>query len=398
MIDLRTDIDEKILSVEPILLSSGYGDGGVLGQPEGLRTIGLVRVSSSSGVYGLGESYSAIYVPEIFEAVCNFLGAKLVGQPLSHLSLLMEGLDLPFVGRSGLFKSVSGAIEMALFDLIGKILEVPCAHLISTEDMVFQKKVYASSGSAALSPSEIVADARECIELGFSAYKMRIGYQEWSVDLERVRAARRETLEAELMVDAIMGTIRPAWSLTTALTRQKDLEEFGLRWLEEPLHPDDVRGLAALRNDSQVPIAAGEAYSSLSEYQNLIDLQAVDVLQIDVSHSGGFSNCLAIAQELKRTKLCSIAMHTWGSPVAIAANLSFAVCNQVVEYMEMPMVTLKVGEEMWIDPPRIENGVVVVDDQPGLGVILESETISRYPYVPNTGYRLPSRSQVVSRS
>jgi len=185
-----------------------------------------------------------------------------------------------------------------------------------------------------------------------------------------------------------MGTIRPSWSAEEAIIRAKNLIDFDLKWLEEPVHPENVKGLAEVCYSKLVPIAAGEAYSGNGNYQTILDMKAVDILQFDATHSGGIINCIDLASKSETVKLDS-ALHVWGSAAAIAANAHVALAASSIGILEIPMVTLELTEKMWVEPPVIKNGVWYSNDAPGLGVTLDDSLIHKYKLQPNSGYRIP---------
>ena len=383
------DIDVKITKVEPILLSSPYGKGDSLGQPLGVKSIGLVKIHTDLKVYGLGETYAAVYMPEIFISIVMQIEPYLVGRSLGSLGLVDDIDNIPFIGRDGIIRSVTSSIDIAIWDLRGKILGVPTRTLF-TKNYRNSVPVYASSGSAVFSPSEIISDVDEILSSGFKAYKMRVGYQNWATDLERVRVARDTLGSSDLMIDAIMGTIRPTWDRDTAVKRANDLSVFEPRWLEEPLHPNDILSLADVRRRTDIDIAAGEAYSGTSDYDFILHCKAVDVLQFDATHSGGIEYCVSLAQKSKTFGL-KTAVHVWGSAVALASNASVALSNDHVDILEYPMVPLEITDHMWVSRPLISNGCFVASDAPGLGVDLTRNTIDRYPFIQGSGYKLPRR-------
>ena len=164
--------------------------------------------------------------------------------------------------------------------------------------------------------------------------------------------------------------------------------DFNLRWLEEPVHPENIKGLSEVCHSKLVPIAAGEAYSGNVEYKSILELKAVDVLQFDATHSGGILTCIELARKAELMKLDS-ALHVWGSAVAIAANAQTALAEPSIDILEIPMVSLELTGEMWIEPPTIKNGVWHSSDMPGLGVTLDDSLMHKYKFKPNSGYRLP---------
>jgi L-alanine-DL-glutamate epimerase-like enolase superfamily enzyme len=380
-------IDERIKKVEGFALSSPYGKGESLGQPLGVKSVGLVKVYTESGVYGLGETYSGVYAPELIQPIVNFLESYLVGRLIGDDLIFDDIRNIPFIGGNGILQSVFSAIEIAIWDVRGKILEVPTSHLINKNS---RKSIplYASSGTVIFTSDEIIADVENILNLGYKAYKMRVGFQEWDTDIKRVESARNTFGNNDLMVDAIMGTIRPAWSAEKAISRAKDLVDFNLRWLEEPVHPENIKGLVEVCHSELIPIAAGEAYSGNGEYQAILDLKAVNILQFDATHSGGILSCVELARKAELLKLDS-ALHVWGSAVAIAANAQIALSAPSIDILEIPMVSLELTEKMWIEPPIIKDGIWYSSDAPGLGVTLDDSLMHKYKLQPNSGYRLP---------
>jgi D-galactarolactone cycloisomerase len=303
----------------------------------------------------------------------NFLESYLVGRLIGDDLIFDDIKNIPFIGGNGILQSVFSAIEIAIWDVRGKILEVPTSQLINKNS---RKSIplYASSGTVIFTSDEIIADVENILNLGYTAYKMRVGYQEWDTDIKRVESARNTFGNNDLMVDAIMGTIRPAWSAEKAISRAKDLVDFNLRWLEEPVHPENIKGLAEVCHSELVPIAAGEAYSGNGEYQAILDLKAVDILQFDATHSGGILSCVELARKAELVKLDS-------------AQIALTVPS--IDILEIPMVSLELTEKMWIEPPIIKDGIWYSSDAPGLGVTLDDSLMHKYKLQPNSGYRLP---------
>jgi L-alanine-DL-glutamate epimerase-like enolase superfamily enzyme len=379
------DIDVRITEVEGFSLSSPYGSGNSFGQPMGVKSIGLVRIHTDIGVSGLGETYAGVYSPALIKPIVNFLRDFIIGKKVGNDEVIESLYKIPFIGRNGLLNGISSAIEIALWDVRGKLLNKPISKLINNSSHRNTVPVYASGGSVVLSPNEVAEDVENILNLGFNTYKMRVGYQDWNIDLKRIFAARRTLKDNKLMVDAIMGTLSPPWSTDIAIEKVKDMDSFNIYWLEEPLHPDNISGLSQLRKQSNIPIAAGEAYSGFGEYQSLLDQEAVDFLQFDATFSGGIMPCVKLADDANKRSLRS-AVHVWGSAIAISSNAQVALSSNNIEYLEIPMVSLEINNEMWISPPTIKDGYWVASDTPGLGVVLEESTKKKYKLVPGSGY------------
>ncbi|MDG2252672.1 MAG: mandelate racemase/muconate lactonizing enzyme family protein [Methylophilaceae bacterium] len=380
------NINEKITKIEGFALSSPYGDGKSLGQPLGVKSVGFIKIYSDSDKYGLGETYSGVYAPELIQPIALFLEKYFLGRHVGDDLPFEEIKNIPFIGGGGIIQSVISAIEIAIWDLRGKILDKPISHLISNNRRD-TSPVYASSGTAAFSPDEIKRDVDDITKLGYSAYKMRVGYQDWNIDVKRVEAAWEALSGNDLMVDAIMGTIRPAWDAEKAINAAKDLSKFNLRWLEEPTHPDKIKDLARVKSCNIIPIAAGEAYTSERDFDSIFHFEAVDILQFDATHSGGINYCMDLAMQAKERGLGS-ALHVWGSAAAIAANAQIALAQPSIDILEIPMVKLELTDRMWVEKPIIKDGVWHSTNTPGLGVVLDEDLINEYSFKENSGYRI----------
>ena len=111
----------KITNVDGYCLSSPYGDGKVFGQPLGVKSIGIVEVKTDDGLVGIGETYSGVYVPELIKPTVKLIESLIVGMNPLNIEDVYNSMDIPFVGMNGFIRSVIGGIEMALWDISGKI-------------------------------------------------------------------------------------------------------------------------------------------------------------------------------------------------------------------------------------------------------------------------------------
>lgn len=350
----------------------------------GVKSVGFIEVESEDGTIGLGETYAGVYAPELIEPVAKFLAEFVIGLDISDDQIPERLEQIPFLGREGLVRSVASGLEIALWDLRGKLLDTPVFRLLGGTNSV---EVYSSGGSAASSKEEVVTDVQVSLDRGFSSFKMRVGLQAWEIDQARVAAAHGALGGGELMVDAIMGTLRPPWTEDFARARAKDLEPFKLRWLEEPLFPDDFSGMARLREGTSIPIAAGEAFTSQSDFKMLVDCNAIDVMQFDATHAGGITASIAIEEKARRKGL-DRAAHVWGSAAAISANATVSSAAGGVPIVEVPLAKLNLTDQMWIDPPVIKDGRMLLPEAPGLGISLTESTKDKFMMVPGSGYKL----------
>jgi L-alanine-DL-glutamate epimerase-like enolase superfamily enzyme len=379
----------KITKLEGYSLSSPYGDGNVFGQPLGVKSIGIIEIHTNSGLIGTGETYAGVYTPELVSDIAGFLSSYVVGKdPLEH-DVVNKVLEIPFVSGSGLIRSVISAIDIALWDIKGQALNEPIFKLLSNSPRE-RVSVYASGGSVSFSSDEIRSDIKDILAKGFDAYKMRIGARSWPEDKVRVRAAR-ECIggDKELMIDAIMGTLPIPWDLATAKERLRDLACFRPCWVEEPLHPEKYSDYKSLRHQAEVKIAMGESFSGMHEFEAYMDGGCVDIIQPDVTHCGGFTRAVKIIQHAEKRDI-PVALHVWGSPLSILANLHLACAMPNVKWLEIPQVTLELLSDDTSEQFKVKDGCVSAPEEKGLGIGISEYSKQRYPFVPGSGYQVPS--------
>jgi L-alanine-DL-glutamate epimerase-like enolase superfamily enzyme len=378
------NIDEKIISIKSYCLSSKITKGKILGQKNKIKTFGFIEIESESGKKGFSENYASVYITELTIPVVNYLQNYIVGKKISDLNILNDVSKIPIISRNGLIKSIIGSIEVAIWDLRGKILDKPVYELLNKKKS--KVKCYASGGSVSMTEDQIEQEINEILKKQFKAYKMRVGLENWSKDLKRVSRARSKLSGNGLMIDAIMGTINPGWNLKEAKKKIVDLEKFEPIWLEEPLHPLEIKNYVKLRN-KKVPIAAGEAYSSDLEFDYLIDNKSVDVLQFDCTHSGGIEICRNIAKKSKIKKIKN-SIHVWGSPLALSSNLHLALSLESLLFFEIPQIEFDISNYMETKQIILSNGYVSLDDTPGFGIEINKNIKEKFKFVKGTEFNL----------
>src|SRR5438094_5015446 len=248
----------KITRVEPIHLRLPV----VSERCEGSQETLIVRVHTDSGIVGVGEvDSSSLVAKAIIEApmshkICRGLAECVLGQDPFEIDRLIHRMleGTIFFGRQGAVIQAMSGVEIALWDIVGKATKRPVYQLLGGG---FRKKFRAyASILFGDTPDETERIGRDLVKQGYQAVKFGWGPmgQGEASDIAHVRAARKGIgKEAELMVDAGL-----CWDTATAIRRAKQFESFNLTWLEEPLHPDNLRGYARLSTQSPIRIAAGE--------------------------------------------------------------------------------------------------------------------------------------------
>ena len=327
----------------------------------------VARVGTSDGVEGIGYIvYPRPDLMTVIGAAARELGEHLIGmsalEPEAAWDRLARRGD--WVGPGGLLHAALAPLDIAVWDAAGKALGQPLYRLLGG----FRDRLptYASDGLwYSLSPDELAASARRHVDAGFPAVKLRLG-REASPELEaaRVRAVR----DAVGPGPRIMADINETWSLTRARPGGRALQEAGVAWLEDPVHHHDVAGLAELRRQLDVPIAAGEHLYHLDAFRTLFEARAVDVVILDLARVGGVTPWRKIAAmaEAHRVPVCGHVVPE------IQVHLLASIPNgHMVEYVPRSAGILA-------SMPRIERGELIAPSGPGLGLELNEEAIRRH--------------------
>ena len=331
------------------------------------KNIGVIEVHTDNGLIGYGETYAGVYCAELIEPTVKYLEPFLIGLEVKNANID----SIPFIARSGLLRSVFSGIDIALYDILSQDKNQALYEYVSPDGDYKFVDTYASNGSATFTPKQIEDDVKNILDLGYQSYKMRIGIQDKTTDLLRLEAAKKLLGSNNLMVDAIMGTNPNKWNYDTALKWSEDLEQFDVYWLEEPFNPIQVYNYSKLRMNSKISIAGGEALNQSLEFDLYKATAAVDIIQPDVTNSGGISDCKTIVSMFGKE---NVAMHVWGSQIAINANEHFARALGV-KFLEKPMMELTINEE-------------IICDGPGLGIKITDNIKSKYKLKPKENFKI----------
>jgi L-alanine-DL-glutamate epimerase-like enolase superfamily enzyme len=377
----------KITEVRAFLLSCPLPEPMRLPFWGGERTIlkrdaMLIRVKVDNGLVGYAPGPAH---ERAAQEIHNLIGPFLLGKDPCRWA------EMNFEGGLETIKTYR-AVEIALIDLAARYQRCPMSDLIGgrKRDRI---KLYGSAGMY-MSPSRFAEEAAAIAGLGFTAYKMRpaLGPEQ---DLETARLMRQAVgPNIGLMVDAHswwrMGD--RSYSPETVAQLARDMAQYRLTWLEEPLPPHDHATYRKLRAANIVPIATGEHEQEESGFQDLIETGAADYIQMDVCCQGGFAMGQRIFANVASKKL-RFAFHSWGTALEVLAAAHLGVCwpADVVEWLEHPcysnagrpgMYPFPLADEILREPLHIQNGDLVMPDRPGLGLEIDERVIEKYPFIP----------------
>jgi len=345
------------------------------------RAVCLVRVTADDGTYGWGEGYGPA---QVVEAGVHFLAPLILGKDPLHQAALWQKMyrrSLDYARRGILVAAIS-AIDIALWDLKGKLLGQPVSILLGGRRRdhvrVYATGMYFTEGPDL--PQRLAAEAAMYVRQGFTAVKMKVGLG-IEQDIENVRAVREAIgPDVKLMVDA-----NHAYTLWEALALARALEPLDIGWFEEPVSPEDYEGYAELRRRTGIPIAGGECEYLCAGFRRLFERRCVDIAQPDICAAGGLTEVARIVA-LARAFETNLTPHCWGTGIAFAAALHFASTLDVLPgrmlapepLLEMDRSENPLRDQLTVPRFEVRDGLVAVPTAPGLGVDVDIDVLRRF--------------------
>jgi L-alanine-DL-glutamate epimerase-like enolase superfamily enzyme len=335
----------------------------------------LVRLRTEDGLEGVGYTNTGTAGARAAATFCTDLVAPCVlGRQAGAIEQLWRDVyrELLLVGRRGLGLRVLSAVDIALWDLLARCLGAPLCTLLGGERV--PQPAYASGGyyRAGDDPERVLREElRSHLERGFRDVKIKVGGLAHEADVARVRAARQEVgADVRIALDA-----NNAWrTAADAIRFVRAVEPFDPWWVEEPLSPDDVEGLAEVARAVDVPIATGEIHATRWDFRALILRQAADILQPDAPVVGGVSEWLRVARTAQTFDL-PVAPH-WHADLHI--HLAAAADNCLpVEYFHLDQDIVNV-ERIFAERLQPRDGRLPIPDRPGHGIVLDEEAVERF--------------------
>ena len=328
------------------------------------KTAVIVLLRTDDGFAGVGEAYcDGGSTASVASIIRQDLAPIVSARPLFDLGAIVSTMRETLVvsAKGGAAWAAISALDIALWDLLGRALGVPLCTLLGAERRgVF---AYASGGLYGQSKSldDLAREMRSYVDLGFRGVKLKVGGASVAEDLRRV-AAVRDAIgpDVRLMVDALY-----ALSVPDAVRMGKGLERFDVHFLEAPIAPEDMDGLARVAAASPVPVAGNEFAYGLDGFRRLVG--AVTFVHLDAILCGGISEARRIAAlAAAHHRLCSF--HSASTVVCFAANLHAAASVPNVDSIEFHMLHRLLFDQIPKDRFRLVDGCVQVPDLPGIGV------------------------------
>jgi D-galactarolactone cycloisomerase len=346
------------------------------------RTILLCRVTTESGFCGWGEAFGPALIHKT--TIDTVYAPLLAGRNPFETDVIWESLynKLRDHGQKGLAIEALSAVDIALWDLKGKITNLPLWALMGGKrrDRVvpYATGLYRRGGANEI--GLLVDEAVSYVERGFRAVKLKIGFGR-DYDLAAVKAVRNAIGDdIELKVDA-----NHAYNASSAIDLGRRIEAYNIDWFEEPVPPEDIEGYREVKSALSIPVAGGEAEYTRFGFHRLFQARAVDIAQPDCTVTGGVSEFLNIVA-LATVHNIQCYPHVWGSAVALYTGLHCALTlpdfpprlYPSEARLEFDQTANVFRDSLAGAPLRMKDGYVDAPDGPGLGIEIDTDLVESH--------------------
>ena len=351
------------------------------------RSATLVEIKTNEGIIGWGEAFcQGLEPPEISAAVIETaLKPLLLNQSPLDIEVLWHKMynNTRDFGRKGSVISGISAIDIALWDILGKYHNQPIHQLLGgafrTKIKPYATGFYRIKGQG--EAKRLAEEALSHFENKFDHMKVKLGFGIQD-DIKCMEAIYKvvENKNVTLMIDT-----NHAYGKSEALMLGVALKDYNLRWYEEPVVPEDIKGYAELKSKLDVPIAGGENEHTLYGFRSLFENGAIDIAQPDIGSCGGISGARHIIN-LAQSFGVEVNPHVWGSAIAQAASIqaiasipythhSIFARSPILEYDQS---SHPFRRELLKSPLELDDGMINVSAKPGLGIDVNMATIKKY--------------------
>jgi L-alanine-DL-glutamate epimerase-like enolase superfamily enzyme len=370
----------RITDVRSTGLAGGTVEGGWaedLKPEDDINT--LIEVHTDEGLVGLG---SAMTSKALIEASIKLLRPLLIGERADEPARVSEKLRQStfWQGRGGAVEHAISGLDIALWDLMGKVCNQPVARLLGG---FYRGRIKAYGSLLFDEPGPLRDKLLQTTARGFKAIKLGwrpFGRRDRKTDEMLIRTAR-DTVgpNIELMVDA--GGSEQFWphGYKWAIQTAKMLAAYDVVWFEEALPPDDLEGFVELRRHAPLPISTGEVLTRRQSFKPYLERRAVDIIQPDCTKCGGLSESWRIAWMAYDHNILFVP-HGWNTAIGLAADLALVAAIPVAHYVEY-LTPSPYIEEILTEPFNLDaEGYLAIPDRPGLGIELNREALKSYGF------------------
>lgn len=368
----------KIREIRLLPLAGQTPGGGwcdVYGPESNLHT--LVEVIADEGVTGVGSVFTSA---QLVQASLAVLSPFLIGASALDPAKVAEDChqNTFWQGRGGAITHAMSGVDMALWDIFGKVTRQPVSRLLGGRH---REKIKPYGSMLMSEPGDMRERLHAGLERGFRAFKIGwgpFGRRDAKTDESIVQAAREAVgPHVELMVDA--GGSDAYWphGYKWALQTARMLSQYGVVWFEEPLRPDDIDGYVKLTENSPIPITGCEVLTRRQSFLPWIERRAVDYIQPDITKVGGLTEQHRIAQYADDHSILMVP-HGWNTAVGLAADLQVVAAANNARWVEFITPSPYI-EDICAIPPQLDNdGLLQIPAGPGLGFEWNNEGIAKH--------------------
>lgn len=370
----------KIKTIRITGLKGGTVEGGWVDdlKPEDdLHTI--VEVISDENLIGIGSVFTS---KALVEAAVKLLWPILENERGDEPARVSEKLRQSFFwqGRGGAVEHAISGIDIALWDLFGKVCNQPVSRLLGGN---YRNRIKPYGSILFDEPGPLRDKLQATVARGFQAIKLGwrpFGRRDAKTDELLVQTAREAVgPNVELMVDA--GGSEQFWphGYKWALETAKMLARYDIVWFEEALPPDDLEGFIELRRHAPLPISTGEVLTRRQSFRPFIENGAVDIIQPDSTKCGGLTEALRIAWMAYDHNVLYVP-HGWNTAIGLAADLHLTAALPVARYVEY-LTPSPYIEEIITEPFKVDaEGFLPIPGKPGLGIELNRDVLRRFGF------------------
>lgn len=335
----------------------------------------VVKVTTDNGIVGIGESSVRVSPRATKYLVEEYLAPQVIGvDPMDTAAIWWKMFSVMGGTKGhtkGTFLEAISGIDVAIWDVIGKSLNMPTYKILNGFG---REKLPAYASSVFIGDTKDMENqTKRFLEKGYSAIKIKLGMG-IQKDVEAIKAIREMVGDSiRLMVDC-----NSTYDAGTAIELGRKLEKYDIYWMEEPVPPHDLEGYRLVSNNQPLRIASGESEYGMYGFRDLLDTNSLSIVQPDLGRVGGYTEGMRVAS-LIYLKNLKFAPHTgMCSALNTVASMHYAASAPnlfMFEFMDLehPLI------EMFTEPiPRPENSVITMTKKPGIGLELDKKKIEKW--------------------
>lgn len=330
------------------------------------RDLVVVEVVTASGLTGMGYLHllNLSLQRTIGACIAEAMAPRVIGRDATAVEAIWQDLwrSTLTAGRGGIAMMAQSAVDIALWDVVGKAAGLPLHRLWGHHRS--QIPIYGSGCFRGARGDGMIAKARYYIEQGYKAIKMQVAHiGDLSTDLDNVRRMREAVgPDIDIMIDVNMG-----WSADIAIQMGRKFEDYDVYWLEEPVLPDDYAGYLRCAEALDLRVVGGETHFGRADLKPFLENPRLPILQPDPMRGG--------LTELR--KIATVA-DTWG--VTIAPHLFPELNVHLLASIPNGIWAEQMGllDDLWISHPKIANGMITAPETPGHGLAFKPEVLKDF--------------------